>query len=58
MFIRWTGYFDFNSGCNVLIPKLPCFGLVNRKLGSKGANRNEDPVVGWAFAQANFIPSF
>jgi hypothetical protein len=57
IFIRWTGYFDFNSGCNVLIPNLPYFGLVNRKLGSKGANRNEDPAVGWAFAQVNFIPS-
>lgn len=57
MFIRWTGYFDFNSGCNALISKLPCFGLINQKLGSKGANRNEEPAVGWAFAQADFIPS-
>ena len=57
MFIRWTGYFGFNSGCNVLIPNLSYFGLVKRKLGSKGANRNEDPAVGRAFAQVNFIHS-
>jgi hypothetical protein len=57
MLIRWTGYFGFNSGCNVLIPNLPYFGLVNRKLCTKGANRNEDPAVGRAFALVNFILS-
>jgi hypothetical protein len=41
----------------VFIPNLPYYGLVYRKLGCKGANRNEDHAVVWAFAQVNFIPS-